>query len=359
MERNLTTPILAPIQVQAEDPEMNLKRRALIVGIDHYQQANMDLQAAVADARAMTTMLESHHGGAANYDCLLWADETDRKTPITRAALRHALHDLFSDFRGEALFYFSGHGTIGDTGGWLVTSDGAPDDWGISMEEVLGMALQSHVYDILLILDCCHSGDLGNPVALNTLSRPGDGRRTAALREDMTILAASLARESAIEGADHGLFTGAILSALAGGAADPMGWVTAPAIYTSIERRFGGWSQQPVYKSSATRVSVVRQCAPVVERTKLGLLRQLFASPDFQLQLDPDFEPEDEHGQMREPVHQEKVALGRLLKEYRDAGLLKTTVPGEMLFWTARLSHTVELSLRGREYWWLIENKRI
>jgi hypothetical protein len=75
--------------------------------------------------------------------------------------------------------------------------------------------------------------------------------------------------------------------------------------------------------------------------------------------LDPEYEPEDEHGNVHEPVNEEKVDIARLLKEYRDAGLLKATVPGEQLFWTARRSHSVELTPRGREYWWLVFNKKI
>lgn len=335
---------------------MMTKRRALIVGIDHYQKNGMDLKSAAADARAMEAMLKSHQDHAANFHCKLWADQADGGAPITRAALRKAIQQLFAEFRGDVLFYFSGHGNISATGGWLVTSDGDRNDWGVSMEEVLSWAMQSEANDILLILDCCHAGDFANWGFYN---RGSSTRTIAILREDMTVMAASMPREVAVENGDHGLFTAAILDALQGGAADTMGWVTAPSIYAYVERRFGGWLQQPVYKSNTTKVTVVRRCAPVIERLKLDRLIEVFTTHDFRFQLDPEFEPEDENGNKREPFVSEKVDLAILFKEYRDSGLLKPTIPGEQLYWTARHSHTVELTLRGQEYWWLVKQEKI
>jgi hypothetical protein len=333
---------------------MKTKKRALIVGIDHYQQRGMDLRSAVKDARAMARLLGNHQDGMLNFDCLLWADETDARQPITRAALRNAVQQLFNEFRGDVLFYFSGHGCVTPTGGWLVTCDGGPNDWGVSMDEVFQLASNSQAATILLILDCCHAGDIAS-LSL----RSEDGRRMAVLREDMTVIAASMPRETASETREHGLFTGAVLDALEGGATDTMGWVTAPAIYAYVERRFGGWPQQPVYKSSSTQVPVVRECAPLIERLKLNRLIEVFATPDFRLRLDPAFEPEDATGKVRKPIHAEKIELAKLLKEYRDAGLLKPSIPGEQLYWTARKSHTVELTPRGKEYWWLVKMGKI
>ncbi|NJR75067.1 MAG: hypothetical protein HC773_18395, partial [Scytonema sp. CRU_2_7] len=106
-------------------------------------------------------------------------------------------------------------------------------------------------------------------------------------------------------------------------------------------------------------VTVVRECAPLIDRLKLRKLLDLFSSQDDQYRLDPEYEPEDEHGNFHEPVNQEKVAIAQLLKEYRDAGLLKPSIPNEQLYWTARRSHTVQLTPRGREYWWLVYKGKI
>lgn len=332
------------------------ERRALIIGIDHYEKPGNDLGAAVADAEAVAALLQRHEDGEPNFDCRVFLDRMEDGSRITRSKLRTACRKLFADFSGDILFYFSGHGILTDTGGFLCTYDAEADDWGIPMQEIVDLAVASHVRNVLLILDCCHSGDIANPAALQA----GTGKNLLTLlRDNMTVIAASRPTEGALEAGGHGLFTAAVLDALDGGAADHMGWVTAPAIYTYVERRFDSWGQQTIYKSYASSMLVVRECAPLIERTQLHLLPAYFPTQDFQYRLDPEYEPEDEHGNVHQPVNAAKVEIAQLFKAYRDAGLLKPSVQGEQLFWTARRSNTVELTLRGREYWRLVEKGRV
>ena len=329
-------------------------RRALVVGINTYGKGN-DLHACVTDAEAMALVLSRHKDGEKNFDCFVCPDKMEGDgSSITRPKLRQALKKLF-DYDGEVLLYFSGHGLLTDTGGVLCTSDATTDDWGIPMQEVVDLAVNSRARQILLILDCCHSGDIANPTALNA----GGKNPLATIRENMTVIAASRSTESAIEAGGHGLFTAALLDALEGGAADHMGYVTAPALYTYASRRFAAWDQRPVYKTNATEVLSVRECEPLIERMKLRQLATLFPTADFKYPLDPEYEPEDEHGNVKEPVNKEKVGVAQLLKAYRDAGLLRPSDPTMQLYWTARQNGTVELTARGREYWWLLVNGKI
>lgn len=327
-----------------------------MVGIDTYENASK-LSSCVADAEAVGKLLEEHADQTPNYFCRVLLDRMEDGQPVTRAALRGACEELFAHFKGDVLLYFSGHGVLTPFGGHLCAYDSKRGDWGVPMQEVVNLAIKSEARDIILILDCCHSGDIADPSILNT----GGGDPLAVLRENMTVMAASLRAQSAVEAGEHGLFTASLLDALAGGAADPMGWVTAPAIYAYVERRFGSWSarQRPVYKSYATSVRVVRECAPLIDRLKLRKLVELFPTQDYKYRLTPEHEPEDEHGRTRKPVNKEKVAVARLLKAYRDAGLLKPTIPDEQLYWTARRRHTVELTLRGQEYWWLVKHRKL
>lgn len=331
-----------------------MTRRALIVGINSYGGGN-DLAACVADAKAMTEILSRHKDGEKNFDCLVWLDKTDDGSMITRPKLRGALNELFN-FDGDVLLYFSGHGFLSKTGGLLCTSDSTKDDWGIPMQEVVDLAIQSPARHILLVLDCCHSGDIANPITMN---RDGGRSPLATLRENMTVIAASRATEGAIEAGGHGLFTAALLDALQGGAGDHMGFVTAPALYAYVSRRFSGWDQRPVYKTNATDVLTVRECEPLIQRLQLRQLPRLFPVADHKYRLDPEYEPEDEHGNVKEPVNKEKVGIAQLFKSYRDAGLLKPSDPKLQLYWAARRSETVELTPRGREYWWLLVNDKI
>jgi len=331
-----------------------MTRKALIVGINSYGGGN-DLHACVADATAMTEALSRHKGGAKNFDCVLLADRMKDGSPITRPKLRGAVSDLFN-FDGDVLLYFSGHGFLSKTGGLLCTSDATKDDWGIPMQEVVDLAVQSPARQILVILDCCHSGDIANPAIMN---RDAGKNPVATVRENMTVIAASRPSEGATEAGGHGLFTGALLDALEGGAADHMGFVTAPAIYAYVSRRFTAWDQRPVYKTNATEVLSVRYCEPLIERLKLQQIATLFPTVDYKYRLDPEHEPEDEHGNVKEPVNKEKVAVAQLFKAYRDAGLLRSSDPKLQLYWVARKSDTVELTSRGREYWWLLVNNKI
>jgi hypothetical protein len=331
-----------------------MSRRALIVGINTYGGVN-DLHACVRDAEGMAKLLERHKDGTKNFDCSLALDRMPDGSQITRGLFRRALQDLF-DYDGDALLYFSGHGFLAQTGGVLCTADATKDDFGIPMQEVVDLASQSKARNVVLILDCCHAGDIANPSNVNV---GGPRNPLAVIRENMTVIAASRATEAAIEVSGHGVFTGALLDALEGGAADHMGMVSAPALYSYVSRRFSAWDQRPVYKTNATDVLVVRECEPLIERLQLQQLPMHFAKPDAKFRLDPEYEPEDEHGNVKEPVNHAKVAIAQLFKSYRDAGLLKPSDPKIQLYWAARKSGTVELTARGKEYWYLVKNNKI
>jgi hypothetical protein len=331
-----------------------MTRRALLIGINTYVDAT-NLLACVADAKAMAEVLSRHKDGKKNFDSIALLDQLEDGSAITRPKLRAVLYELFN-FDGDVLLYFSGHGFLSKTGGVLCTSDATKDDWGILMQEVVDLAILSPADHILLILDCCHSGDIANPAIMNkdTAKNP-----LATLRENMTVIAASHATEGAVEAGGHGLFTGALLDALEGGAADHVGFVTAPALYAYVSRRFTAWDQRPVYKTNATDVFVVRECEPLIARLQLQQLTTFFPTADHKYRLDPEYEPEDEYGNVKEPVNKEKVAIAQLFKSYRDAGLLRPSDPKLQLYWVARRCETVELTPRGREYWWLVKNNKI
>jgi hypothetical protein len=329
-------------------------RRALLIGVNSYQ-AVPSLAACVADAQAMGVALGRHKDGKINYSCRSLLDRMENGQEITRPNLRQACQELF-EFDGDVLLYFSGHGVLTNVGGYLCTSDAQKNDWGIPMQEIVDLAARSRARELLLILDCCHSGDVANPALL---SGRGGSNPLAVLREGMTVIAASRDQQVSIEEGGHGLFTAAVLDALEGGAADHMGWVTAPAIYAYVSRRFGGWDQRPVYKSNVVDVSVVRECEALIDRLKLHRLVELFPMVDYRYRLDPEYEPEDEFGNVKQPVNEMKVEVAQLFKSYRDAGLLRPSDPKQQLYWTARKKGTVELTPRGKEYWWLVKNDKI
>lgn len=335
---------------------MCISRRALIVGINTYQFGH-NLTTCVSDAEAMGQLLEEHEDKRPNYDCRVLLDQTEDEAPITMAVLREACTQLFSDTKDDVLFYFSGHGALSHFGGHLCASDSVRNNIGVPMQEIMQLAYDSKARDIVMILDCCHSGDLGNQAILRAGS---GGEILAALREDMTIIAASHATESSFEGRKYSAFTEFLLDGLSGAAADHLGSITAPSIYAYVERRFS-WKdrQRPVYKTNATGIPVIRQSAPAIDRVKLRRLVALFPDEKYRYALDSEYEPHDRDGNLPTNANLEKFGIATLFKEYRDAGLLKPTDPTEQLYQTALKGHTVELTARGREFWWLVKNRRL
>lgn len=323
-----------------------MARRALLVGIDNYDYVS-SLSGCVIDASAMAELLKRNEDGSPNYDCRLLTSPGSH--PVTRVELRHQWQRLFDNFTEDILFYFSGHGTPTQMGGFLVTQDGQDGDYGLPMNELLQLANSSKAREVLLILDCCYSGSLGNPPNLQR----GEGiENQAQLREGVTILAASRPTEPAIEVNGHGVFTWLVMGALSGGAADVRGRVSAASIYAYVEQALGSWDQRPLYKSHANRLSPVRQCDPAVSDAILRELPHYFPDPDSHHFPDPSYE------ESHESARPDNVAKYKTLMKYRDAGLMKT-VSGNHLYYTVIRSEPLALTPLGKFYWHLAKEGRI
>ncbi|MEK6701931.1 MAG: caspase family protein [Planctomycetota bacterium] len=331
-------------------------KKALLIGINSYDQLPT-LSACVRDAEAMALALFRHDDGTheMNYECTVLKDAAANGGRLTRAELRRAITDHFKDFKGDTLLYFSGHATLTPTGGFLAARDSEKNDPGVAMHEVMTLATKAPAREVVIILDCCHAGDAGNAAALGKTAL---GESLTVLREELTVIAAAGSAQAAIEVNGRSEFTAALVDALNGGAADALGQVTAPAMYAYARRRFGPTTQRPVYKSHATDATVIRRCKRLIERPELQRLVQLFRTTNDRIRLDPEYEPEDEHGNKKQPVNEEKVKDAQLFKRFRDAGLVRST-DGEHFYWTARWGRTLELSDRGKEYWVLISKGRI
>lgn len=324
-----------------------MQRRALIVGIDDYDHATT-LYCCVNDANKMKDILNKNEDRSPNYECLLLTS-TDRE-PVTRKRLRKVLNETFNNFPGDVLFYFSGHGDPSETGGYIVTQDGEQNDVGIPMDEILTLAIKSPAKSILLVLDCCFSGNIGNPSILQDSSP--EAPQKSFIRQGMTILAASRPTEPAMEFGGHGVFTRLVLGALAGGAADVRGRISAAAVYAYVEQSLGAWHQRPIYKSYAHSLDPIRLCVPSVPDVLLRQLPLLFLDSRDRIQLDPTYE------HTIDTAIPSKVEVFDKLKILRNARLLLTE-DNEDLYYIALKSKKVMLSPLGQFYWMLASDGRI
>ena len=321
------------------------ERRALIVGIDRYKNKYYHrLTGCVADAKKMKELLEINEDGSPNYACRLLTDANPKQ--VTRAELRKAWRNLFREFSGQVLFFFSGHGGFSQVDNFLTTYDGIPGDPGLPMTEFLGIAALSQASEVLIILDCCYAGGIGNKLGSNI---PG-GLVLTELRQGITVLAASGAKQTSKELNGHGLFTSLVIGALSGGSADVRGYVSAASIYGYVEQALGPWDQRPLYKSYATTLSPIRRCKPTVPDEMLRDLPKLFKRPDARYRLDPTYEFTESK------AVKSRVEIFRKFKLYRNAGLLRT-VDDIDLFYAALDSRDIELTPLGQFYWRLVSKK--
>jgi Caspase domain len=329
-----------------------MTRRALLVGINRYDNTSRELHWCTDDALAMREVLEHHANRDTNFAChtLLGTQRVSDFDPaepdgggerVTFSRLREALADLFR-FDGTVAFYYSGHGIPTSQGTYLATQDGTTTLPGILMNDILEMANQSPAQEVFLLIDCCRAGEFGEPV---TSGEVVDVSRLS-LRSGVTLLAATLPHQEAKEVGGAGVFTHLMLGALKGGAADVRGVVSAAAVYGYVEQALGPWDQRPIYKSNASRLSPLRFCVPDISDDDLRRLPQLFPKPGFQYFLDPSYEVTREEGL---PEH---IALFKIFKRCQVARLLRGSIDDDLYFAAIR-SHPVELTPLGQFYWQL------
>jgi hypothetical protein len=315
-------------------------RRALLIGIDGYDEFS-DLGGCAADATRMSKVLQrDEEGNHRNYDCRLFT--SSGKERLDSEFLSQKWNELFEDFKGDILFYYSGHGAQTKRGTQIATQDGNMVIPGLAMDELLFLVNDAPAHEVVLILDCCYAGAFGDPVLL---------KGNSSLREGVTILAASRPQGIAKEIQGHGVFTDLVVSALSGGAADVRGYVSAASVYGYVDQALGAWDQRPIYKSYASKVTPLRRCKPQVPDDILRLLPKLFKKLDALHCLDPSYE------YTHKSANKEKVEIFNQFKLLRDARLL-CTVGGEDLYFAALKSKPVQLTLLGQFYWRLAKNDR-
>jgi hypothetical protein len=318
-------------------------RRALCVGVDHYSFGS--LHGCVSDAERLASLLSKHQDGTPNFECKkLVAPHPGAVDIVTRAKLKQAVEQLFKDKAEVALLHFSGHGTENNLGGYLVTQDAKSYDEGLSMGDVLKMANDSKADEVVVLLDCCHSGHMGQIPAISNSA--------SLLREGVSIITASRGDQPSVEVGGGGLFTSLVLDALEGGAADLLGHVTIPAIYAKVEAALGAWDQRPLLKSHVSKVIAIRKCEPPISIAILRELPDLFPLPAEDFALSPEYE-ETYSGK-----EEAKVLVFSKLQQLNRVHLV-VPVQAMHMYDAAMQSKGCRLTAAGRYYWRLAKNARL
>jgi Caspase domain len=307
-------------------------RKALIVGIDYYSHIG-PLTGCVNDAHAVKAMLDRHADGSVNFGSQLMVG-TGPNDVLERSILKDAVRELFEDDNELALFYFAGHGHIESTGGYLCAGDCKTGDDGLALSDVILLANESKSRNKIIILDSCYSGALGDS-KLN--------KQVSEISEGISILTASTKDQYAAEMNGGGLFTGLLIDALGGAAANLVGDVTPGGVYAHIDQSLGTWSQRPVFKTNVKKFVSLRRVQAPLALQDLQRIAELFPEAGFEFQLDPAYEP------THPTADPDKNAVFAILQRYNRVNLL---VPvGAPHPWHAAMnSKTMKLTALGEHY---------
>ena len=244
-----------------------MSRDALIIGINTYKRLNK-LTAPEQDAEAIAKLLENY-GDFKVTRLPAVPDEQNntirvgKTTDVTLTELEDAIVQLFTpDGKppDTALLYFSGHGLRKSKGriqeGFLASSDANPDmgNWGLSLQWLRRLLQESEVRQQIIILDCCHAGEVLNIAEADPGDR-GKGR-------DRCFIAASRAFEVAFEEIDgnHSVLTAALIDGL-----EPQQdrWVTNYTLVDLLNQERNAFPKCPTFSNSGEPINLTRRFTAV------------------------------------------------------------------------------------------------
>ncbi len=222
---------------------------ALVVGINRYLHT-APLGYAKQDAEAFAAILQSQFEFTAENVTLL-TDGDATKERITSSFLAFTRDSLSCDDRIVIFFAGHGHTRTGLRGeiGYLVPVDGSPDDLAtlIRWDELTRNADLIPAKHVFFLMDACYGG-----LAIKRNLPPGSTRflKDMLRRYSRQVLTAGKPDEPVADLGgplpNHSIFTGHLLEALGGKAADPNGIITANQVMSYVYEHVAkdGYSQQ-------------------------------------------------------------------------------------------------------------------
>lgn len=238
-----------------------MARYALVIGIGENQSPFKSLTKTVGDAKAITQVLREH--GSFRVELLIQPDQVQCKTLETAI-------QTFVEQRAagdEALIYYTGHGfpltrAFGATEAYLAPADCRAtlegdrvrsQENGLSLADLNRLVAQANFSNLVMLLDCCHSGYLLEDELL---------RQTFAdfSRKDYWLMTACRSFEQAYANKSdpHSVFTGAILAGLDQTRADDQGVITVGSLFEFVQRRLRQEQQEVLQLAVGRPIELLR-----------------------------------------------------------------------------------------------------
>ena len=190
------------------------------------------------------------------------------------AAIAAKLKEFFlvRALRQEALLFYSGHGfplmdSFGEVEAFLAPAD-CVVEWGpdakgktsaigqrngLALRSVSALAARAELSNLVMLLDCCHSGYLLEEALLKQTF-------AAFIQKDYWLMTACRSFESAYakRSDQYSLFTGAVLAGLAADRADESGAISVSELFAFIPKALKGEPQEVMQLAIGRPIDLVR-----------------------------------------------------------------------------------------------------
>jgi Protein kinase domain/Caspase domain len=245
------------------------KRSALLIGVSEYGEGLEPLPGSLLDVQAMERVMADDDRGAFGVKRLENCDRATMETAIEQFFQQHGTDDI-------VLFYFSGHGDLG-RGGLanqqlhLCASNSAKPQNLLRESTALSASFLKRQMDIckarriVVILDCCYSGAIGD------LLKKGECEiEFGELRAQGRVVLASASSAKVSLQAREGLslYTQYLLEGMEGAAYSGQGeWIAAKDLHDYADRKFeivskGGYQPRIIAEETSYDLPIVRAPKP-------------------------------------------------------------------------------------------------
>ena len=247
-----------------------MAKYALVIGIAQYESPLRLLLKAAADAEAIATLLESHGYNVTRLPRKQtspgqWTIDTTQK--LTHENFITELKTFLRDRAANqaAIIYFAGHGfrvtnlMTDEAEGYLAVSNSATNGRNaIAISNLNTLIGKSNLSSLVMLFDCCYAGTI-----IEQQSLLKSTETTVLQKSNYCLIAACRDFEVSREGAEHGLFTDAVLRGLSRDRAED-GVITSSSLLGFVEKELTTSGQEAIHAGRGQSIPIISYRSPTI-----------------------------------------------------------------------------------------------